>query len=255
MELGARMLTIGQLADLAGVSVRTVRHYHQRGLIPEPIRDASGYRRYRSWHLVRMLRIRALAEIGVPLAKVGDLLDAPGAVVDASLEEIDRALAAQEHRIAQHRDLIARLRGTDPRLPQGLHGIAEHLRAAGVSEAAIAAERDAALLAEVLRRQGGEVWTIGDFYAGFDEASSAERLVELWRRFDLLSEGGAVDDDLVPDFIALFEDHLPALSVAAPSRGGDRDSLTQQLIADYVASLPPAQRGVIEAVGAHFADL
>ena len=40
------MLTISQLAGYAGVSVRAVRHYHQQGLLPEPDRDASGYRRY-----------------------------------------------------------------------------------------------------------------------------------------------------------------------------------------------------------------
>ena len=40
------MLTIGQLASYTGVTVRAVRHYHQIGLLPEPDRDASGYRRY-----------------------------------------------------------------------------------------------------------------------------------------------------------------------------------------------------------------
>ena len=40
------MLTIGQLAAYAGVTVRTVRHYHAKGLLPEPARDHSGYRRY-----------------------------------------------------------------------------------------------------------------------------------------------------------------------------------------------------------------
>ena len=38
------MLTIGQLAAYVGVTVRAVRHYHQVGLLPEPERDASGYR-------------------------------------------------------------------------------------------------------------------------------------------------------------------------------------------------------------------
>ncbi len=41
-------LTIGQLAEYAGVTVKAVRHYHRRGLLPEPPRDASGYRRYRA---------------------------------------------------------------------------------------------------------------------------------------------------------------------------------------------------------------
>ena len=40
------MLTIGELASYAGVTVRAVRHYHAKGLLPEPERDHSGYRRY-----------------------------------------------------------------------------------------------------------------------------------------------------------------------------------------------------------------
>ena len=39
-------LTISQLASYAGVTVRAVRHYHAKGLLPEPDRDHSGYRRY-----------------------------------------------------------------------------------------------------------------------------------------------------------------------------------------------------------------
>ena len=39
------MLTISQLASYADVTVRTVRHYHAKGLLPEPERDHSGYRR------------------------------------------------------------------------------------------------------------------------------------------------------------------------------------------------------------------
>ena len=70
------MLTIGQLASYAGVTVRAVRHYHQIGLLPEPERDASGYRTYQAAAVVRLIRIRTLAEAGVPLARVRELLDA-----------------------------------------------------------------------------------------------------------------------------------------------------------------------------------
>src|SRR5919202_556228 len=62
------MLTIGHLASYAGVTVRAVRHYHQIGLLPEPERDASGYRTYDAAAVVRLIRIRTLAEAGVPLA-------------------------------------------------------------------------------------------------------------------------------------------------------------------------------------------
>ena len=38
-------VTIGQAAAFAGITVKTVRHYHEHGLVEEPRRDASGYRR------------------------------------------------------------------------------------------------------------------------------------------------------------------------------------------------------------------
>ena len=63
------MLTIGQLAAFAGVTIRAVRHYHARGLLAQPDRDASGYRRYDVQAAVELIRIRTLAEAGVPLAR------------------------------------------------------------------------------------------------------------------------------------------------------------------------------------------
>ena len=60
------MLTIGQLATYAGVTVRAVRHYHQIGLLPEPERDASGYRKYGAPAVVSLIKIRPLADAGVP---------------------------------------------------------------------------------------------------------------------------------------------------------------------------------------------
>ena len=59
------MITIGQLADYAGVTIKAIRHYHQRGLLEEPPRDSSGYRRYRAEHAVQLVKIKTLAEAGV----------------------------------------------------------------------------------------------------------------------------------------------------------------------------------------------
>jgi transposase InsO family protein len=64
------MLAIGQLASYAGVTIRAVRHYHEIGLLREPERDASGYRSHDAPAVVRLIRIRTLAEAGVPLARV-----------------------------------------------------------------------------------------------------------------------------------------------------------------------------------------
>ena len=46
------MLTIGQLARHAGVSIKTIRVYHDEGLLSEPERDTSGYRRYTAQHVI-----------------------------------------------------------------------------------------------------------------------------------------------------------------------------------------------------------
>ncbi|QBS40792.1 MerR family transcriptional regulator [Nocardia sp. CS682] len=67
--------TIDQAAAFAGVTVMTVRDYHQRRLVDEPVCDASGLRRYRSAELLRLVQVRTLAGAGVPLAEIGDLLD------------------------------------------------------------------------------------------------------------------------------------------------------------------------------------
>ena len=46
------MLTISQLAAYADVTVRAVRHYHAKGMLAEPERDHSGYRRYNAGAVV-----------------------------------------------------------------------------------------------------------------------------------------------------------------------------------------------------------
>src|ERR1700744_6586984 len=102
------MLTISQLASYAGVTVRAVRHYHAKGLLPEPERDHSGYRRYDAAAVVELIRIRVLADAGVPLSRVRELLVAGDDEFAAAVEDIDRRLRAEirvrqlyRHRISQ----------------------------------------------------------------------------------------------------------------------------------------------------------
>src|ERR1700748_2547752 len=95
MGQAGTMLTIGQLASYAGVTIRAVRHYHQVGLLPEPERDSSGYRTYDAAAVVRLIRIRTLAEAGVPLARVQELLDADDAAFMEGTAQIDRQLRQQ----------------------------------------------------------------------------------------------------------------------------------------------------------------
>lgn len=49
-----------ELAEMAGTTVKSVRLYHQRGLLEEPERSPNGYKKYEVRHLVDLLRIRRL---------------------------------------------------------------------------------------------------------------------------------------------------------------------------------------------------
>jgi len=141
------MLTIGQLASYAGVTIRAVRHYPQIGLLPEPERDASGYRTYQAAAVVRLIRIRTLAEAGVPLARVRELLDADPETFAAATTEIDRQLRAKIRALQEHRRRIAQLgTGDSLALPKEVVDYLDRLRATGAPEAIIEPERDAWIL-------------------------------------------------------------------------------------------------------------
>ena len=111
------------VAKLAGVTVRTLRHYHQLGLLSEPSRQANGYRDYSPADVARVLRIKRLAGLGFPLSRIGDVLeemDAEGNATSASaLDELDRELALEIERLQEQRRTIAELRAEhlDPDLP------------------------------------------------------------------------------------------------------------------------------------------
>ncbi|EWC59005.1 Transcriptional regulator, MerR family [Actinokineospora spheciospongiae] len=79
-----------QIAELAGTSVRAVRHYHEVGLLAEPERRANGYKRYGVAHLVRLLRIKRLTDLGFSLPQIAGMGNA-----DEHPEEALRALDAE----------------------------------------------------------------------------------------------------------------------------------------------------------------
>jgi DNA-binding transcriptional MerR regulator len=137
------MLTISRLATYAGVTVRAVRHYHQIGLLPEPERDRSGYRTYDAGDVVRLIRIRTLADAGVPLARVQELLDAGPEEFARGVQQIDKDLRAEIRRLQGNRKRIARLAaGEHLALPQSVVDYLDRLRGLGVDERYIELERD-----------------------------------------------------------------------------------------------------------------
>jgi len=144
-------LTIGQLAAHAGVTVRAIRHYHRCGLLAEPDRDASGYRRYDAQAVVDLIRIKTLAGAGVPLARIQDLLSASPGEFAAAIAEIDRALREKVRDLTRHRRQLAELTGGEGLfLPPEVVDLLGQLRALGVSERSVQTERDGWILVAAL---------------------------------------------------------------------------------------------------------
>ena len=139
----AGVLTIGQLASLVGVTARAIRHYHKVGLLAEPGRDASGYRRYGTRAAVDLVRIKALAGAGVPLARIRQLLDAGSEDFTQAIAEIDRGL---KDRIGElegiRRQLAGLTAGERLVLPAEVTGLLDQMRSLGISEATVNLERD-----------------------------------------------------------------------------------------------------------------
>jgi len=141
------MLTIGQLAAYAGVTVRAVRHYHAKGLLPEPERDHSGYRRYDAHAVVELIKIRTLADAGVPLARVSELLEADEEEFTAAVADIDRRLRAEIREKQRHRERVAKLAAGDSlALPPEAVAYLDRMRALGFPELLVGGERDSWIL-------------------------------------------------------------------------------------------------------------
>ena len=100
-------LTIGGLADAAGVNIETIRYYERRGLLEEPPRTASGYRQYSQDDLWRLQFIARAKNLGFTLAEIGELLSADCGSASAVLAAARAKLAAVAE---QQAELVERRR-------------------------------------------------------------------------------------------------------------------------------------------------
>lgn len=117
-----------EVADLAGTTVNTVRHYHRSGLLEQPERSSNGYKQYGARHLVRLLRIRRLRDLGVPLAQiesVGFGADTPSAALLAIDADLALSIERLQRARAEIRAILAGTSATD--VPSGFEDLASRL--------------------------------------------------------------------------------------------------------------------------------
>ncbi|GGM08525.1 MULTISPECIES: MerR family transcriptional regulator [Micromonospora] len=177
----------GELARLAGVTVRALRHYHQVGVLAEPERGSNGYRSYDVHDLIRVVRIKRLASVGIPLERMPALLD--DAAVDGGelLEVLAAELTGQIDRLTAQRDLVLRLRAQNaaPDLPPELAPFLAVFATAGLSPHLARLDRDqSVLLAHLVGVDG--MPHLERFYQRISTSTAAPAVVDLARRFDRL---------------------------------------------------------------------
>jgi DNA-binding transcriptional MerR regulator len=199
-------LRIGELAELADTTARAIRHYHAIGLLPEPERDESGYRRYGAEHLVQLIRVRRLRALDMPLDRIAAHLAKeprePGDL-SAALRSLAGDIAAQIARLealrARALDLAASASAAAPAEPWEAM-----LRAHGLLDDRSplpAGEREAVDLLDALH-PGGIDGVVAHASGLASDPELVRRLGSLLERFQNLRDDEAAVDRLVAEAAA-----------------------------------------------------
>jgi DNA-binding transcriptional MerR regulator len=242
------MLTIGELAQLAGTTVRAVRHYHRTGLLAEPERDHSGYRRYGAAALVRLLRVRRMRELGLSLERIAELLDSDEPTLHGALDALDAELAAQAERITAQRARLAELRASnpDPELPEPLAVIFAKSAADGTPARALAQEKEVIMIHLAMHPERTDQ-IVEQYLRSYDRLVQTPGYDDLPQRFDRLADVEA-DPETVERMAAELAELIRAEHAAT---GGWADHepphpLADALMGDWGARMPRSQRRVMD---------
>jgi len=103
-------MRIGELAAQAGCDVQTVRFYEREGLLEEPAREESGYRRYAQRHLARLQFIRHCRSLDIPLPEIRELL-AFAAAPEQSCAQVNTLLDVHISRVQERMAALRTLEG------------------------------------------------------------------------------------------------------------------------------------------------
>lgn len=246
-------MRIGELAAVVGVTTRTVRHYHQLGLLPEPERLGNGYRDYTLRHAVVLARVRRLTELGLGLAEVRDVLaDDAGKDLVEVLTELDEDLARQEAAI---RDRRARLRtlpesdGAPPAEGPVSAELAAVFRQMGnVTDSPMAAkDREILALLETSAPPEERERLMGLMSGVVGAPGGLERAVHVYRLLDEL-DGAAPDDPRVDEAARALAECVPAGLLPEDAVLDESNSFLAALYADFAPAQAEAFRRALRIV-------
>lgn len=218
-----------ELADLASVSVRTLRHYHAIGLMDEPPRGENGYRDYGAEDLARLLRIKRLASLGFSLERISGVLDemdgcpadTAGAGALEALDELDRELELQIERLEEQRRTIALLKQEqlDPDLPVRFARAAKAIATAPFTDS----ERQALLITGHLYSES-DIAELERTTEALNEQGLVDQMQVIQARFDELPDDAPPEDieRIIADTIDLLD---PIIDCFDPANWDDTQNV------------------------------
>jgi DNA-binding transcriptional MerR regulator len=208
------MMRSAEIAEIAGVTVRTIRHYHQIGILPEPPRLANGYRNYTADHLVTLLRITKLTDSGLSLAQAGTLAAGSAESIDTVLIEVDRTLKEQIAVLTKQRELLAQARTS------GHVGLSKVAAALSVSSADIPS---AVLLAHLYN----DAPQLDTFAEALMEPNLRAALLQMQERFDTLDESST--DEELEELTTALRSIIPKVSDEIPPLTNEQSQLVLEV--------------------------
>jgi hypothetical protein len=186
---------------------------------------------------VDLIRIRTLADAGVPLARVDALLHAQPTEFAAAIADLDADLRRRMDQLAEHRRRIAELdSGERLVLPPEVVAILDRMRDIGVSERTVRLERDARILIHAVDPRATARW-IEDKNASFADPDRTRLYLACDRAVDWDPDDPRVDQ-LIDDLEAWETEHEGDLS-----RPG---SIT--VVASLVTEASPAWQRVLDVL-------
>ncbi|KDP91852.1 MerR family transcriptional regulator [Clavibacter cf. michiganensis LMG 26808] len=259
MPTPPRRVRIGDAAAFVGVTPRTIRHYHQIGLLPEPERGTDDRRRYGYADMVRLMWIRRMADAGIALEDIRAAFADPeagegaGAAADAAaraaraapaapgaaavdddvadvLGRLEATLAAQEAELRRQRDAVRRLRARGSRLgllsdlvARRLEGLPEgSLRQADLDALLVMERSLGTLVAALNATRYIAVATLPGLREASDRVDAAE---------EALDDTVSVDDPRVAEVAAERRAFEEALQAAI--EGSDLPQQDEELVAAW----------------------
>src|SRR6266567_481775 len=246
------LLQIGEIAQLLGVTPKTIRHYEKMGLLAQPERTRAGYRLYDAQDLLRLQRIRRLQALGLSLKKIRALLGEPEhqhTLWDV-LQSLDKELAAQIQALEERRNKIRALLDEDtlatldhlsadsPTFQFVQEHLAQHL--SHITPALWEQEAQAYVLLDGFkwsRDQPGVMKDLAQHLVGYitEHPEEYQQLLTLGERLVALTslpEDAPEVQQLVEDFVHYFEKYafLPDLRKRVPQLENPFPQLLEELM-------------------------